>query len=374
MAEVVLEHVSKAFRGARREINTAVNDLSLRVSDGEFVVVVGPSGCGKTTLLRIIAGLEKIDQGTIAIGERVVNGIPAKDRDVAMVFQNFALYPQMNVYENMAFSLQLRKRPKAEIHQRVTEVAKMLGINDLLARSPNSLSGGEKQRVALGRAIVRRPKVFLFDEPLSNLDVPMRVQMRTEISRLHSKLRATMIYVTHDQVEAMTMGERIMVMNNGAIQQVGTPLDLYNHPATVFVAGFIGSPTINLWEAKVAQKGERVVFDSGLDPKTDAFTLEAEGAGQGLLPAYADKKIIVGLRPEMVSIAQYVDAPNIFPAMVELAEPMGADTFVHLRVAEHGFIARARGTECFQPGEKVFARFDMTKAHFFDATIRQRIG
>ena len=248
MAKVILEKLSKVFRDGKGNEVKAVDDVNLVINDQEFMVFVGPSGCGKSTTLRMVAGLEEISAGTITIDGKVVNDIPPKDRDIAMVFQNYALYPHMTVYKNMAFGLMLRKYPKAEIEQRVNEAADILGIRQLLERKPKELSGGQRQRVAVGRAIVRKPKVFLFDEPLSNLDAKMRVQMRTEISKLHHRLSATMIYVTHDQVEAMTMGDRITVMNAGKIQQVDTPLSLYNRPANLFVAGFIGSPTMNLFD------------------------------------------------------------------------------------------------------------------------------
>ncbi len=289
MAEVELKNISKIYSDTTK----VVDDVNLKINDKEFVVLVGPSGCGKSTTLRMIAGLEEITDGEIFIDGKLVNEVSPKDRDIAMVFQNYALYPHMTVFENMAFGLKIRKFSKSEIKQRVEEASKILGLNDLLNRKPKALSGGQRQRVALGRAIVRKPKVFLFDEPLSNLDAKLRVQMRTEISKLHLKLEATMIYVTHDQVEAMTMGDRIVVMKDGIIQQIDKPIDLYNNPNNKFVASFIGSPAMNFINGKI-EKGNGFNFIS--DKKQ--FTIKLPEKHESILEAFINKKITLGIRPE----------------------------------------------------------------------------
>src|SRR3989339_2219321 len=289
MAKVILEKIEKRFINNPKP---AVAEMSLEINDKEFVVLVGPSGCGKSTTLRMIAGLEEITSGRILIDDKVVNEIPPKDRDVAMVFQNYALYPHMTVYDNMAFGLKIRKYPKDEIKRRVMEAAEILGIQELLERRPKQLSGGQRQRVAVGRAIVRKPKVFLFDEPLSNLDAKLRVQMRTELKKIHERLQSTMIYVTHDQTEAMTMGDKICVMKDGIIQQVAGPIDLYDHPYNKFVGGFIGTPPMNFAEVEVIKRGDIVYVSEGM------FELKMPKEHAERLGSYVGKKVFIGIRPE----------------------------------------------------------------------------
>ncbi len=316
MAEVILEHVYKHFGSV-----TAVKDFNLHIEDEEFMVFVGPSGCGKTTTLRMVAGLEEVSEGTLRIADRVVNDVPPKDRDIAMVFQNYALYPHMNVYQNMSFGLRLRKTPRAEIEKRVREAAGILQIEHLLERRPRELSGGQRQRVALGRAIVREPKVFLMDEPLSNLDAKLRVEMRASISKLHQRLGVTTIYVTHDQVEAMTMGTRIVVMKDGVIQQVDSPINLYDKPVNRFVAGFIGSPAMNFMVGDV--QGDRV--------RSPYFDIEPDGELSQKLQAYNGAKVFVGVRPENLGLKGYTTIPerdNVIKASVEVVEPLGAETHI----------------------------------------------
>jgi len=360
MAEVILKNVGKVYPGG---VN-AVVDFNLTVRDGEFVVLVGPSGCGKSTTLRMIAGLEEISEGTIAIGSRIVNDIPPKDRDIAMVFQNYALYPHMTVRENMAFGLKLRKFPKKEIESRVQEAAAILGLGDLLDRRPKALSGGQRQRVAVGRAIVRKPAVFLFDEPLSNLDAKMRVQMRVEISRLHRQLGATMVYVTHDQIEAMTMGERIVVMKDGRIQQVDNPLHLYDAPNNRFVAGFIGTPPMNFFPGRICEY-EGVLHFEG----PGSFRLAVPPSWKNILASYRDKAVTLGVRPEnMGSVAaeQQPNAPRI-QATVEAVEPMGAESYVHFRIADTSFVCRMDAHRVFSIGTTASLAVFSNKIHFFNA-------
>src|SRR4051812_4391143 len=312
MAEVSCRKVVKMYDGGVQ----AVKGIDLDIADQEFVVLVGPSGCGKSTTLRMVAGLEEISEGEILIGDRVVNGVPPKDRDIAMVFQNYALYPHMNVYDNLAFGLKLRKYPKAEIKKRVSDAASILGIEALLERKPKALSGGQRQRVAVGRAIVRQPKVFLFDEPLSNLDAKMRVQMRAEITKLHQRLQATMIYVTHDQIEAMTMGDRIVVMNNGVVQQIDTPLALYNKPANLFVAGFLGSPPMNFINGRLKQDGDAIVFTE-IEQGTIELRLPAHQ--RSAAREFLDQPVMFGIRPEDIELAQFTSSSPAtwsFPAVV----------------------------------------------------------
>ena len=316
MAEVILESVYKHFGSV-----TAVKDFNLHIEDEEFMVFVGPSGCGKTTTLRMVAGLEEVSEGTLKIADRVVNDVPPKDRDIAMVFQNYALYPHMNVYQNMSFGLRLRKTPRAEIEKRVHEAAEILQIEHLLERRPRELSGGQRQRVALGRAIVREPKVFLMDEPLSNLDAKLRVEMRASISKLHQRLGVTTIYVTHDQVEAMTMGTRIVVMKDGVIQQVDSPINLYDKPVNRFVAGFIGSPAMNFMVGGV--QGDRL--------RSPYFDIEPDGELSQKLQAYNGKEVFVGVRPENLGLKGYTTIPerdNVIKASVEVVEPLGAETHI----------------------------------------------
>jgi len=343
---------------------TAVKNINLEIQDGEFMVLVGPSGCGKSTTLRMLAGLENISSGTISIGDRVVNNIHPKDRGIAMVFQNYALYPHMTIFDNMAFGLKLAKKPKDFIQKTVNKTANTLGLEKMLDRKPGALSGGQRQRVALGRAIVRDPKVFLFDEPLSNLDAKMRVHMRSEISRLHTQLTTTMVYVTHDQVEAMTMGDRICVMRDGLIMQVADPLTLYRQPENIFVAGFIGSPPMNLLKGKVQK------LDSGLafveDAQTGALTIPLRGKLEPLAAKYVSKPIIFGIRPEHLS--DQVSDPDHVPitATVEIAEPMGSESIVYFKSATGNLIARVPGEHVYHPAEQLTVQLNMDKVHLFD--------
>ncbi len=369
MARIVLDKVSKIFKGPKGEEVRAVNNVSLTIEDQEFLVLVGPSGCGKSTTLRMMAGLEEVSRGTISIDGKVVNDVEPKDRDLAMVFQNYALYPHMTVYENMAFGLKLRRHPRAEIDLRVSQAAEILGITPLLDRLPKALSGGQRQRVAVGRAIVRQPKAFLFDEPLSNLDAQMRVQMRMELSRLHQRLAATMVYVTHDQVEAMTMGDRIAVLKNGEVQQIAGPLELYRHPANLFVAGFIGAPPMNFFRGVLCGNSDGLHFCGDGAPAGIKAKLLPEQAAQ--LESRVDNPIVLGLRPEDVRLA--TDSPrtangSVVEAVVELIEPLGAETHFHLKTGQHRFICRMPAAEPGKPGQKVFVVFDLTKCHFFDPT------
>ncbi|HEX7049220.1 MAG TPA: sn-glycerol-3-phosphate ABC transporter ATP-binding protein UgpC [Longimicrobiales bacterium] len=369
MARVALENVRKVYEDGAAHV--AVHHASFEVRDGEFVVLVGPSGCGKSTVLRMIAGLESVTEGRLYIGDRLVNDVPPRDRDVAMVFQNYALYPHMPVYDNLAFALKLRKLPKAEIDRRVRGAAATLGIEGILDRKPRQLSGGQRQRVALGRAIVREPSVFLFDEPLSNLDARLRVQMRTELSRLHRRLGATMIYVTHDQVEAMTMGERIVVLNRGSIQQIDAPLALYERPANLFVAGFIGSPAMNLVPG-------RIVADGGLRFRAqgDAFALSLPPPWDRLADR-AGAEVVLGIRPEDIHVAgtRYITGPaGRIQAAVEVVEPMGNEIFLHVRALEHRLTARVPPQPVPGPGAPVELAFDLGKLHFFDARTERSLA
>ena len=369
MARIVLDKVSKIFKGPKGEEVRAVNNVSLTIEDREFLVLVGPSGCGKSTTLRMMAGLEEVSCGTISIAGKVVNDVEPQDRDLAMVFQNYALYPHMTVYENMAFGLKLRRYPRAEIDLRVSQAAEILGITPLLDRLPRALSGGQRQRVAVGRAIVRQPKAFLFDEPLSNLDAQMRVQMRVEISRLHQRLAATIVYVTHDQVEAMTMGDRIAVLKNGEVQQIAGPLELYRRPANLFVAGFIGAPPMNFFRGVLSGDSDGLRFCGDGAPAGIKVKLLPEQAAH--LGSRVDKPIILGLRPEDVRLA--TDSPrtangSVVEAVVELIEPLGAETHFHLKTGPHGFICRMPAAEPGKPGQKMFVVFDLTNCHFFDPT------
>jgi len=360
MADVVLRNVTKIFE---RDV-VAVDNISFEVKDKEFVVLVGPSGCGKSTTLRLIAGLEQLTEGEIYIDGRLMNDIPPKDRDIAMVFQNYALYPHMTVYQNMAFGLKLRKYPKREIERRVHEAAEILDIGDLLSRKPKALSGGEKQRVAVGRAIVRKPKVFLFDEPLSNLDAKLRVQMRAEICKLHSRLEATTIYVTHDQVEAMTMGQRIVVMRDGVVQQIDSPLNLYNRPANMFTAGFIGSPTMNFIQGTLSKnRGGSLSFSDGV------IKLDIPQRYNGRLQGYVGRELILGIRPEDILNPEFGEgAPDTVTiwAKVEVIEPMGNETFLHLNTGSTALVARLATTKMPRLEEEMKLMVDMRKCHFFD--------
>ena len=356
MAQVIYDHVTKRFDGL-----IAVNDLNLEVKDGEFLVLVGPSGCGKTTALRCLAGLEEVTSGDIIIGDRVVTHVPPKDRDIAMVFQNYALYPHMTVYENMAFGLKLRKVPKQEIDRRVKEVAEMLGIQDLLNRKPRQLSGGQRQRVALGRAIVREPQVFLMDEPLSNLDAKLRVQTRGELIKLQRRLGVTTIYVTHDQVEAMTMGHRIAVMNQGVLQQLDTPENLYDHPANLFVATFIGSPAMNIFPAQVVSGEGTVRLVAG------DITLEALTEHRSRLAEYSGREVLIGIRPEDLIVQPgTVTEDRQLRLPVEIVEPLGSETLVHLRGPNGALVAKAEPHLHFSVGELASVRVRIEHMHAFD--------
>ncbi len=375
MARVRLEGIRKIYPGEK--VHVAVHGVDLDVADGELVVLVGPSGCGKSTTLRMIAGLESISAGKLFIDEREVNNVPPKDRDIAMVFQSYALYPHMTVRENLAFALKLRGTSKDDIATRVNLAAKTLGIESFLDRTPRQLSGGQRQRVALGRAIVREPKVFLFDEPLSNLDAQLRVQMRREIARLHQELEATMIYVTHDQVEAMTLGDRIVVMNQGHVQQIDTPMNLYDHPANRFVAGFIGSPAMNFVTGTIT--GSEFIASEG------AFTLQIPANLAERTRDVAGRSLILGIRPEDVSVtpasgpplfageSTIVDPPALAPARLDIVEALGNEIFVYATVGAFGITARVSPQPLPQPGEPVTLAFDLAKAHFFDNASGDRV-
>ena len=365
MASVTYKNVVKQFGDV-----TAVNNINFEVADKEFLILVGPSGCGKTTALRLLAGLEEITSGEISIGERVVNDVAPKDRDIAMVFQSYALYPHLSVFDNLAFGLKLRKTPKDEIKRRVEEAATILGIEDLLDRKPRQLSGGQRQRVAVGRAIVREPKVFLFDEPLSNLDAKLRVQMRAEISKLHKKLQTTFIYVTHDQVEAMTMASRIAVINKGVLQQIDSPQTLYDTPDNLFVAGFIGSPSMNFFPAKLRKDGEKIYVDS------ENFSVLIP---ENRAPAYAGhigKDVIFGIRPENIHNPDFVP-PNIqtelVPAKVDVIELMGNEIFLHLVMGDITFVARVDPRSQYTVNDEIQVAFDMDSFHIFDAETEEAI-
>jgi multiple sugar transport system ATP-binding protein len=365
MASVTYDHVFKRFGEV-----TAVNDLDIDIEDKEFLVLVGPSGCGKTTALRCLAGLEDITEGKIFIGDQVVNDVAPKDRDIAMVFQSYALYPHMSVYDNMAFGLKLRKYPKDEIKRRVDEAAGILGIEALLDRKPRQLSGGQRQRVALGRAIVREPKVFLLDEPLSNLDAKLRVQTRTEITKLHQKLQTTFIYVTHDQVEAMTMASRIAVMNYGVLQQIDTPQSLYDHPDNLFVAGFIGSPAMNFFDAKLNKDGNNIHVDAG------SFSVKIPDGRADVYMPHEGKSVIFGLRPEDIYDPKY-EAPDIIgeqvEGSVEVTELMGNEIFVFLKSGDHDYVARVDPRTNFRMGDKIEVTFNMGNMHIFDKETEKAI-
>lgn len=365
MAQVTLHNLVKKFS----EEVVAVNSVNLDIQDKEFVVLVGPSGCGKTTTLRMVAGLEDISSGEIYIGDRLVNDVPPKDRNIAMVFQNYALYPHMTVYKNMAFSLKLRRTSKSEIERRVKAAADILGIGDLLDRKPKQLSGGQRQRVAVGRAIVRQPEVFLFDEPLSNLDAKLRVNMRAELIKLHERLDATMIYVTHDQVEAMTMGDRIVVMRNGFIQQVGPPMEVYNQPQNQFVAGFIGSPPMNFLDA-------RLVTDNG------GVAVDLQGMRLPLPPqpakgaeAYMNRNVVFGIRPEDILSTPEKKGAYLAPlrATVEVLEPLGPEIILELSCQGYAFTARVDPQMRARMHDEIEVYFDMERVHLFDPQTEQAI-
>jgi len=372
MAKVILNDVWKIYPGDKGRDVTAVESFNLDITDREFVVFVGPSGCGKSTTLRMIAGLEEITRGDIFIGDRRINDVPPKDRDIAMVFQNYALYPHMTVYDNMAFGLKLRKYPKAEIHKRVQDAAGILGIETLLERKPKALSGGQRQRVAVGRAIVRQPKVFLFDEPLSNLDAKMRVQMRTEITKLHQRLQATMIYVTHDQVEAMTMGTRIVVMKDGLIQQADAPLKLYNHPVNIFVAGFLGSPPMNFLRGTLSGKAGGIIFK-----EIQGGTVQLNVGDRPAAAAYIGKEVTLGVRPEDCDLVPAGKPPseNSFQAVVDIVEPMGAETYFYLQTGAHTVISRSHAlVDQREAGHRLQFEINTERVHLFDVASGVRIA
>ena len=361
MASLSLRHIYKKYPGGV----TAVSDFNLEVKDKEFLVLVGPSGCGKTTTLRMIAGLEEITEGELFIGDQLVNDVAPKDRQIAMVFQNYALYPHMSVFENMSFGLKLNKTPKEEIKRRVEEAARILDITHLLDRKPKALSGGQKQRVALGRAIVREPKVFLLDEPLSNLDAKLRAAMRTELTKLHNRVGTTFVYVTHDQVEAMTMATRIVVMKDGLIQQVDTPQNLYDSPCNIFVAGFIGTPQMNFIKGTLSKKGEDVFFNF----EDISLKLPKEKAEAPELADYIGKEVVVGLRPEGISDDESAVAANpdsSFTVNVDVTELMGAESYLYLTIGETNLIARVSSRSRSRAGDTIKVAFDMSRLHIFD--------
>jgi multiple sugar transport system ATP-binding protein len=358
MASVELRNVTKVFDNKV----TAVDNANLKIEDREFVVLVGPSGCGKSTILRMIAGLEEVTSGELHIGGKMVNHIPPKDRDIAMVFQNYALYPHMTVFENLSFGLRLRKYSKAEIKIRVNEAAEILDIADFLERKPKALSGGQRQRVALGRALVRKPTVFLFDEPLSNLDAKLRVQMRVEINRLHNQVETTMIYVTHDQVEAMTMGSKIVVLNQGLIQQVDTPLELYNNPANKFVAGFVGSPAMNFIRGKLASNGS-LKFQSGL------FNIDLPDSLSKALTGLLDQEVILGIRPEHIFTGEQhgsrdVSTPQTITA--DVVEPIGNEVFIYFKGPESIHCLRTPPDHPYRSGDQMKITLALDNIYFFD--------
>ncbi|GIN63921.1 sugar ABC transporter ATP-binding protein [Robertmurraya siralis] len=364
MAQLKLDHVYKIYDNKV----TAVEDFNLQIEDKEFIVFVGPSGCGKSTTLRMIAGLEEISKGNLYIDEKRVNDVPPKDRDIAMVFQNYALYPHMTVYDNMAFGLKLRKFSKKEIDERVKEAAKILGLESYLTRKPKALSGGQRQRVALGRAIVRDAKVFLMDEPLSNLDAKLRVQMRAEIVKLHRRLETTTIYVTHDQTEAMTMASRLVVMKDGVIQQVGAPKEVYENPENIFVGGFIGSPSMNFFNG-IIEEGKFVTGSTEIDiPEGKMKMLRTQG--------YVGKEVVLGIRPEDIHDEQlFIEASqgSKLQVKVDVAELTGAETMIYSSLEDQNFVARIDSRSQIAPGENIDIAFDMNKVHFFDKETEMRI-
>ena len=366
MAEVILENVTKVYPGGI----LAVKDACLHIQDRELMVLVGPSGCGKSTTLRMVAGLEEITEGTIHIGDRVVNDVPPKDRDIAMVFQNYALYPHMTVYNNMAFGLKLRKFKRAEIEERVLDAARILGIEGLLARKPKALSGGQRQRVAVGRAIVRKPAVFLFDEPLSNLDAKLRVEMRAELNKLHHRLETTMIYVTHDQVEAMTLGDRIAVMDDGKLVQVAPPLEIYDRPASRFVAGFIGTPPMNFVD------GQLVAADGRLYLVADAGRLLLPERLAAMLEGHVGRKVTWGMRPEHIQpMHPGEEAPpeTVLEAGVNVVEPLGDEMLLYLSVGTHDVVAKVDSHERAEVGDTMRIQVDVARCHAFDVQTGENL-
>jgi multiple sugar transport system ATP-binding protein len=376
MATVSVKNVSKIYPGDKGGDVIAVNDVSLEIADREFVVLAGPSGCGKSTILRMIAGLEEISKGDVFIGDKRVNGVAPKNRDIAMVFQNHALYPHMSVYDNLAFGLKLRKFPTTEIRKRVVDAASILGIESLLDRKPKALSSDQRQRAAVGRAIVRQPKVFLFDEPLSNLDARMRVRMRAEIARLHQRLQATMIYVTHDPIEAMTMGDRIVLMNNGIVQQNDAPLALYSQPENLFVAGFLGSPPMNFVSGTLKKDGDKIRFCEIEGGTIDVAFLAAE---RPATQEFAGKEAILGIRPEDLEVAasSRKEGKAIgagFPAIVDIVEPTGAETNLYLQTGAHMLTCRSQGAfDRRDAGRRMQFEMNLARAHLFDPVSTNRL-
>jgi len=365
VASVELKNVTKIYGNQVK----AIDNASLVIDDKEFVVLVGPSGCGKSTILRMIAGLEEVTVGKIYIASQPVNHVPPKNRDIAMVFQNYALYPHMTVYDNMAFGLKLRKVSKIEIKKRVQEAADILHIQDLLDRKPKELSGGQRQRVAVGRAIVRKPKVFLFDEPLSNLDAKLRVQMRIEINRLYNQLETTMIYVTHDQVEAMTMGSKIVILNNGIIQQTDSPLNLYNDPINRFVAGFIGSPSMNFFHGKI-------ILDKTVKFKSKLFEFTLPDKLGSNLKTYSRNDVIFGIRPENIRVKSMLRTGLFSESqkiIVDVIEPVGNEIFLYFSDGSHSYCMRMPPVKLFDIGERIEIAFDLDKIYFFDPVTNERI-
>ena len=360
MASLSLKHITKVYPNGFE----AVKDFNLEINDQEFIIFVGPSGCGKSTTLRMIAGLEDISGGELYIGDKLMNDVEPKDRDIAMVFQNYALYPHMTVYDNMAFGLKLRKVPKAEIDKAVREAARILDLEKLLDRKPKALSGGQRQRVAMGRAIVRNPKVFLMDEPLSNLDAKLRVQMRTEIAKLHQRLGTTIIYVTHDQTEAMTLGTRIVVMKDGVVQQVDTPQNLYDKPGNLFVAGFMGSPQMNFLDAEVEVNGDK----ASLKIAGQSIELPPAKAKKVIDGGYAGKTVTFGIRPEDVDDSEMVVSTSkaVFESTINVYELLGAEVYLYFDLAEFPITARVDSRTTARPGDKVKFAFDVEKIHIFD--------
>ncbi len=367
MASLSLKHIYKKYPGGV----TAVSDFCLEIKDKEFLIFVGPSGCGKTTTLRMVAGLEEITEGELFIGDRLVNDVAPKDRDIAMVFQNYALYPHMSVFDNMAFGLKLRKTPKEEIKRRVEEAARILDITHLLDRKPKALSGGQKQRVALGRAIVRNPKVFLLDEPLSNLDAKLRATMRTELTKIHQRVGTTFVYVTHDQVEAMTMATRIVVMKDGLIQQVDTPQNLYDNPVNLFVAGFIGTPQMNFLNCTLEKQGSDVYVKFG----ADSLKLPAEKVTDTVLE-YIGKEVVMGIRPECIhDEPMYLSSmpESVIETDVEVTELMGAEIYLYLVAEEQNMIARVSSRSKARAGDVIKVAIDMSRVHLFDKETERYI-
>ena len=369
MASLSLRHIYKKYPGGV----TAVSDFNLEVKDKEFLVLVGPSGCGKSTTLRMIAGLEEISEGELFIGDQLVNDVAPKDRKIAMVFQNYALYPHMSVFENMAFGLKLNKTPKEEIKRRVEEAARILDITHLLDRKPKALSGGQKQRVALGRAIVRNPKVFLLDEPLSNLDAKLRAAMRTELTKLHNRVGTTFVYVTHDQVEAMTMATRIVVMKDGLIQQVDTPQNLYDTPCNIFVAGFIGTPQMNFINGTLTKQGEDVYFNF----ENHSVKIPAEKANNPALKEYIGQEVVAGIRPECILDQESAIAANpesTIETFVDVTELMGAEIYLYLQTGETHLTARVSSRSTSRAGDTIKVALDVTRMHIFDKDTERCIG